>query len=577
MKPARPSIALVTLSSLSVVALSAAGPRAAGGRVAGDLAVAWLRDGRVTTRTTDGAAAPTTAPLGSVWKLFVYAYAVERGVETPAYRCGPTPTREDAYCCEPGQAIDRDRALARSCGRFFEPHRLGIDAVAWRAFWASRASGQAAWLADLKNLRPATQTSREELLHALAAVPSGARVAAERALLPIVIDGYGRGGAAHLGGLLRAKTFTWDDPDRPGASLGGGAGWLVDGTPIWFAAPGSSTRVLADHAARLATWLPAPQRPPLEEPCVVVRFFERYPIRAVDRLASREPAQTGPLEGRYRVLFENGNALTFAAASELALERQGSRTRIVGRFPLSEYVARVLDREADATVPEAARALAIVARTWTHQNAPFERGCFQVADSTRMQRVSANAPTAAARASALFTDGLVLQGESVAYHRDQASPGVLSWTSAVAQARAGRSFDRILADAFPRASLAAVTGERECRRLQDADAWLARTSPAWRRRLAAQAGFESPETLAVCGLDYGNPYADRARARIYVRGITSREDRIAVAHEYVHLAFRFHPRGSDEGFVETVARTLVDVSSAGAVREPPLHGSRRQR
>ena len=30
----------------------------------------------------------------------------------------------------------------------------------------------------------------------------------------------------------------------------------------------------------------------------------------------------------------------------------------------------------------------------------------------------------------------------------------------------------------------------------------------------------------MCGLDYGHPYADRARTRIYVRGMASREDRI---------------------------------------------------
>jgi uncharacterized protein YfaQ (DUF2300 family) len=89
--------------------------------------------------------------------------------------------------------------------------------------------------------------------------------------------------------------------------------------------------------------------------------------------------------------------------------------------------------------------------------------------------------------------------------------------------------------------------------------------PGWRRRLAAQAGFESPDRLSVCSLDYGHPYADRARQRIYVRGIASREDRIAVAHEYVHLAFRFHPRGSDDVFVESMARTLVDAPIASQV------------
>jgi uncharacterized protein YfaQ (DUF2300 family) len=226
---------------------------------------------------------------------------------------------------------------------------------------------------------------------------------------------------------------------------------------------------------------------------------------------------------------------------------------------MSDYIARVIDREADATVTQAARALAIVARTWTIENAQFERGCFRVTDSSRMQRVSPNAPTPAARAAALFTDGLILQGTSVRYHRDTPAPGVMSWRAASDQARNGRAFDLILADAFPRASLAAVSGERECRRMQDADAWLTQMMPAWRRRLAAQAGFESPDSLSVCSLEYGHPYADRARQRIYVRGIATREDRIAVAHEYVHLAFRFHPRGGDESFVEGLARTLAET------------------
>jgi uncharacterized protein YfaQ (DUF2300 family) len=526
----------------------------------GDLTLAWLRDGRVEMRATTGTGV-TKTPLGSVWKLFVYAYAVDRGMETPPYRCGPAPGRDEEYCCEPGGSIDRDHALARSCGRFFEPRRLGIEAAAWRDFWKPRADTQAAWLADLNNLRPETVVTVSDLLHALSALPPSARAAADRALLPVMIDGYGRGGVAYVGGLLRAKTFTWDDPNHPGTSIGGAAGWLVDGTPIWFAAAGSSRRVLADHAATLADWLPTPERGPIDESCVDVQFFEQYPIRTVDRLAPRESAPTpkGPLNGRFRVQFENGNYLTFTAAGELMLDVDGPRPRITAQFPMSEYVARVIDREADATVTQAARALAIVARSWTIENAPFERGCFRVADSSRMQRVSPNAPTAAARAASLFTDGLVLQGASVRYHRDTAAPGVMSWRTAAEQARDGRAFDLILANAFPRASLAAVSGERECRRIQDADTWLTQMMPAWRRRLAAQAGFESPESLSVCGLDYGHPYADRARQRIYVRGIATREDRIAVAHEYVHLAFRFHPRGGDETFVEGLARTLADT------------------
>jgi uncharacterized protein YfaQ (DUF2300 family) len=64
--------------------------------------------------------------------------------------------------------------------------------------------------------------------------------------------------------------------------------------------------------------------------------------------------------------------------------------------------------------------------------------------------------------------------------------------------------------------------------------------------------------VMVCTLDNGNPYSDQQRMRIYVRGLKTHEDRIALAHEFVHLSFRFHPRGSDEQFVEQLARLLAD-------------------
>jgi uncharacterized protein YfaQ (DUF2300 family) len=257
------------------------------------------------------------------------------------------------------------------------------------------------------------------------------------------------------------------------------------------------------------------------------------------------------------VLFENGNAVVFTTNGELTLAVDQGRPLIRGRLGLTEYVARVLDREADPNVAAAARALAIVARTWTVRNAPLERGCYQVADSTRMQRVSPNAATPAARAAALFTDGLVLDTDDVRYHRDTAAANVLGWTSAVADARAGQRFDAILARSFPHASLATMTGDRECRRAGDLAAWLAQVEPLWRRRLAAKPGFEPPGALVVCALDEGNPFADRARMRIFVRNSATRDNRISIAHEYVHLAFQYHPAGGDERFVEDVARSLV--------------------
>jgi uncharacterized protein YfaQ (DUF2300 family) len=522
----------------------------------GDLSLAWRREGRVVTRPAPGTAVPERTPLGSLWKLFVYAYAVERGAPTPDYRCGVPRRPGEEYCCEPGQSVERDAALARSCGHFFEPGRLGIDADSWREFWSERTD--AAWLHDLGALRPETSVSVPDLLRALDAVPTLARAAASRALLPVVIDGYGQGSAAHLGGLLRVKTFTWKHPRRPGATIGGAAGWLVDGTPLWLAATGSSRSVLREGAEQIASWLPAPAGPPVDDACVVVDYFERYPIRAVDELPARAPAPAGPLHGRYRVGFENGNTLAFTARGELRLDREGPRPRIRGRLGLAEYVARVLDREADPTATAAARALAVVARTWLLQNAAFEGGCFGVKDSTRAQRVSPSPASALAREAALFTDGLVLQGQPVQYRREPAA-GTLAWTTALAQAREGWGFDAILASAFPRASLGAATGERECRRLGDVETWLARATPRWRRALAAEPGFEPPaEAMTVCAVEHGPPYADRARARIYMRGLVRQEDRITLAHEYVHLAFRFHPRGGDEEYVERLARALAD-------------------
>ena len=64
--------------------------------------------------------------------------------------------------------------------------------------------------------------------------------------------------------------------------------------------------------------------------------------------------------------------------------------------------------------------------------------------------------------------------------------------------------------------------------------------------------------MTVCALGHGSPYVDRARSRIYLRGLAGREDRLTLAHEYVHLAFRYHPCGLDEGCVERLARSLTE-------------------
>ena len=79
---------------------------------------------------------PTKVPLGSLWKLFVYNYSVDNGLPDKPYQChaGKAAAVGDEYCCSQDETITRDVALARSCGAYFEPKRLSIDAKQWQHY-----------------------------------------------------------------------------------------------------------------------------------------------------------------------------------------------------------------------------------------------------------------------------------------------------------------------------------------------------------------------------------------------------------------------------------------------------------
>src|SRR2546426_7206856 len=124
----------------------------------------------------------------------------------------------------------------------------------------------------------------------------------------------------------------------------------------------------------------------------------------------------------------------------------------------------------------------------------------------------------------------------------------------------GVAFDQILAAAYPDGRLATLhgAGRAGCERLGAVERWLAERSGGWRPRLHAEGGFEPPRRpVTACRLAHGRPFADAENNRIHVRGIATGDDRITVVHEYLHLAFRFHPRGLDEDFVERLARELA--------------------
>jgi uncharacterized protein YfaQ (DUF2300 family) len=223
----------------------------------------------------------------------------------------------------------------------------------------------------------------------------------------------------------------------------------------------------------------------------------------------------------------------------------------------------VLEREASAQPAEAAKALAVAARTYLQQNATSSEGCQRIADSSATQRVSPTPPGPKARAIAQWTDQLVLTSPAVRYHRDTPGPNTLAWRQAAQQARAGRYFDEILARAYPDAELTTLAGGvgLRCTRLPVAQEWLAQQVPRWERLLRSEPGYQRPAAMpAICALAGGPPYSEQSRNRIFVRALSTREDRITLAHEFLHLGLAAHPRGQDEAWVEQLARRLIDLS-----------------
>ncbi|WP_426101948.1 DUF2300 domain-containing protein [Massilia sp. TSP1-1-2] len=537
------------------------------------LDLAWWQAGALTARriNEDGSSRAQAfdgarlVPLGSLWKLFVYVHAVERKLPTPDYTCTGKAPHEEVYCCDKGGSIARDAALAQSCGLFFAPARLMLARRPWRDYWTERLghapSGETDWLADPARLTPERLVTLRSLLQALASVPAAGRVEAQAALLRVVLGARGVSTVGWFGARLRVKTFSWHEAKRPTERFGGAAGWLADGTPVWFGGAGTSNSVLQKWAPRLAAVLPA-SAPARDAGCVLVDYFARYPLKRVE--AGGVAAVPGSLNGRYVVQFENGRSLALFSQGELALGRDAhGRAQVSGRFGVNEYVARVIDREGSAAEPQAARALAVAIRTYLQQNATWKDGCQRIADSSATQRVSPNPATAAARAVAQWTDQLVLAGVNVRYHSTTPGKDTMAWSAALEQARQGRRFDEILAAAYPRAELGTLggVGALQCTRLAGAEAWLAREVPRWERALRREAGYETPPQLpAVCQLAAGMPFSEQSRNRIFVRGLVTREDRITLAHEFLHLGLRNHPRGQDETLVEQLARRLVDVN-----------------
>jgi uncharacterized protein YfaQ (DUF2300 family) len=485
-------------------------------------------------------------PLGSLWKLFVYAWLVDSGAREPAYECRGQ-SKDEVYCCAAGGRIERDQALVKSCGLYFEPARLGIAAADWRSYWQARQAPS--WLLDLPSVQPATRVSVPGLLRVLALLPAQEQM--RRVLLDVVLNAADGNVVGELGGRLRVKTWSWlGDQDRH-SRQGGFAGWTADGTPIWAGGRGTSQMVLRHYGQALASALPTAW-PAEAGRCVEVGLFSRYPLSRV--LAGQQVVGSGPLQGDYRVEFANGNALDIHSDGELFLLND----KLVARLDREEYVARVLEREAKPEPAEAAKALAVAIRTYLLQNATRNGECLSIDDSSTRQRVAPRPASAESRNIAAWTADMVLAGSTVTYHSDQPGPDKLAWQQAVEQANAGQRYDAILLHAYPRASLSRWDNPvASCEALPAAQDWLQKQRRGWRPTLESETGYNEVSTFAVCKLAFGRPFVDRERQRIYVRGVLSLQDRLDLTHEYLHLAFEAHPNGQDETYIEGLARHLL--------------------
>jgi uncharacterized protein YfaQ (DUF2300 family) len=504
-----------------------------------------------------------SAPIGSLWKLWIYAYLADGGYaadtgknETP-YICQGNNT-EEIYCCSnKGEQVQRDAALAKSCGLYFNPARLNIDPAQWRTYWQTRRIPQA--LRELNRLTPEQSVPLRQLLPALAQLP--AQQQARQALLAVMLGPKGPLYAEQLGTRLRVKTWSWRTEQN--VPIAGFAGWLADGTPLWAQAEGTSAQVLQRYAQALDKQVPNPAPAAQIASCVLVNMFAAYPISQV-KTAQLQPAANGLLSGQYEVIFQNGNRLMITGNGALRLDTRHGQPRITAQLTQEDYVARVLDREAGPEPIEAAKALSIMARTYLLQNAaatpnPTGSGeCLSIDDSSKTQRVSPNPASKKALQIAYWTADLISQGKPVHYHLDQPGSNRLAWQTAVKQAQQGLRFTDILNYALPQNDLASAQHTSLfCQPLVQAQTWLQQQLPKWRTVLSAEPGFQPPPLPAICQLQSGNPYNEVARNRIFARGFYSLQQRLDITHEYLHLAFADYPSGQDETYIEQLARRLL--------------------
>lgn len=498
-------------------------------------------------------------PLGSLWKLFVSAYIIENKLNLPPFRCEGKQS-EELFCCKKGESIDFDQALAKSCGLYFSPERLGINKTSWRSFWRNQVEVSEDWIGNLEKMQPGTKVSRNELMKELAKIPDHFREFPElqRKLLGVVVNGTAADSIRYLGTSFRVKTYTWrDEPSLPFS--GGFAGWLQNGNVVFAEGTGSGGKLIKSFAGVLEKLALENLTASKSSACVRVKYFEQYPISTIiseDRKQQIQGAAT--LQGRFTIYFKNGSQIHFNnSSSHLKVD---SNRKIIGDYTFEDYIARVLQREVSAQPVEATKAFAVAARTYVLQNASASKDCYEVPDSTHFQRVAIGDLDSRFLNLARWSEGLILTGKSnLRYHSTSSVKGQLSWTRAKELAEAGLYFDQILLDAYAAIKFDLFTHQHyePCLPLTGALEFLDTKQTQWQSYLKRKVGYSHLAKVNVCKTNLKNPYSNYSRGLIFLPQFKTEEDQISLAHEFVHLSFQNHPLSRDEGFVEETARSLL--------------------
>ena len=506
------------------------------------------------------------SPLGSLWKLYVYAYQIENQLPEFIYTClGQDP--EELFCCKPRETVARDRALAQSCTPYFAESLKGISQKQWADFWRRKISQAPRWLTDLQSLKPERRVSVDEILFTLLEIRNKF-TQSDRIVSGVagtVLQGTARGALNTWGSTLKVKTYTWRDAETIEAKngtadalgfTGGFAGWLPDGAAIWVSGAGhgnesflSELKDLVDSHVQKS-----------DTACVNVNYFSQYPIKTVESEGSR-------LVGPVKIKFKNGNQIEFKGDGSLVANKVEKEIKITGQMGLNEYVGRVIDREIQTVPVEAARAFSLAIRTFLAQNSQLKDGCRTISDSSHAQRVSPSAASSAALKIARWSDGLFLEGvDQLRYHSTKESLNRMSWLKAKSLADSGYRMTEILKSAYPISTITygSLNHAYECKPNAMTEKWISQQAKQWWRRLDGEAGFERPTQLKICQSIYfqkginSRVFSHPQAQEIFVPQLLNRDDELSVLHEYLHIGFRFHPRGQDELFVENMARKLLE-------------------